>query len=1295
MNTTFLPPAFDGYRIIRPIGEGGMGRVYLAEDTVLDRPVAIKLLLAARPDPETRKRFLVEARAVARIQHPNVVTLYRVGDAGGCPYLVSEFVRGQALDQIPRPVPWQQVLAMGLGLARGLAVAHRHGVVHRDIKPANAILSVDGEVKLLDFGIARITDQREESTGHEVAPQPNVEERTKPQPAPQQEKTAPQRVRHARSTETDDLMAELEKPAPRHPNDALAPDPAAACAADLAGLTRPGITLGTPAYMAPEVWLGEPATCASDVYSLGALLYALCVGHPPHVATTEHELRALVTTQDALALSQVVAGVDTKFASVVDRCLSRSPATRFATGNDVRAALAVIGTGKEPSTVLEGNPYRGLRAFQAEHRNVFFGRDSEIRDILERLDADPMVLVAGDSGVGKSSLCRAGVLPRLADDGEEGKRWTVVTLVPGTNPVAALAAALAPVLGRDESAVATSLREDGPGLAREVRQPRPGRRGLVVFVDQLEELSTLSHPDEAERVTSFLGLLAQPGPRVRVLASARSDFLGRLATWTALTEVLPRALYFLRPLNVERAREAVLQPALASGACFESDDLVDELARAGVGEGGALPLLQFALAMLWDARDRGRGMLTRQALEAMGGVAGALAVHGDDVLSALSAEERLRARAILTRLVTSGGTRARRSLAELGGDRAGVASALEALLRGRLLVVTETPEGTRYEIAHEALLKGWPTLRAWLAADEGERATTERLDVAAREWERLRRSPDLLWGARQLVEAPRNVVDGRHGAFLEASRKRVRRRRRTLVATVCGVASALLLTWAGVEWKGRAELDARVDAMLSAALSTVNQAWDLHDLSEAERHRAFRLFDDKRGEEAETVWAKHLATFAEADGLFRQASQQLEPALHLAPGRPDVEQVMAEVLLQRAVLADQRHAPRERDELLERMRVMDSDGSRLREWLAPGAFSVTPRPRDAALTVHRYVAADNGTRSLEAMTTPAVVVGKAVEVPAGSYLLVATAPGYAEVRYPFTVARQGHTRVEVVLPRAQAVPPGFVPVLEGTSLFGSAAEDSQRRGFFHAVPMHAVHTPSFLVARWETTFADWMDYVGALTPQERGARMPRVAQGGFQGALGLREAGGSWELTYQPSATLFRVRGGQPLSYQGRQSRQEQDWRRFPVVGVSAADAVAYALWLRRTGKVPGARLCTEHEWERAARGADAREYPHGNRLAPDDANHDATYGKVPSAMGPDAVGSHPVSTSPFGVDDMSGNVWEWTVSSARDGEHAARGGSFYFDVNSARVANRETPEPAFRDVSVGFRVCADLPVVE
>jgi formylglycine-generating enzyme required for sulfatase activity len=313
-------------------------------------------------------------------------------------------------------------------------------------------------------------------------------------------------------------------------------------------------------------------------------------------------------------------------------------------------------------------------------------------------------------------------------------------------------------------------------------------------------------------------------------------------------------------------------------------------------------------------------------------------------------------------------------------------------------------------------------------------------------------------------------------------------------------------------------------------------------------------------------------------------------------------------------------------------------------------------------------------------------------LPPGSYRMTMRPRAQDPVVYPFTVARGEVAHFDLALSEATDVPAGFALVPQGEFLFGTQAEDSVRRGFFHTVPIHEVTTGAYLIAQRECTFGQWLDFLRALPPRERPQRYPAV-HGGFEGSLTLRELpGDKWELSFRPASVTYTVRSGDRIVYSGRAQRQTVDWMQLPVVGITADDAEAYARWLATSGRVAGARLCSEREWERAARGADDRLFPHGDSLAPEDADYDETYARAPLAMGPDEVGSHPSSRSPFGLDDMSGNAWEWTRSSLGGGAHAARGGSFYFDVNASRVSNRETPEPTFRDVSVGFRVCADYP---
>jgi formylglycine-generating enzyme required for sulfatase activity len=310
----------------------------------------------------------------------------------------------------------------------------------------------------------------------------------------------------------------------------------------------------------------------------------------------------------------------------------------------------------------------------------------------------------------------------------------------------------------------------------------------------------------------------------------------------------------------------------------------------------------------------------------------------------------------------------------------------------------------------------------------------------------------------------------------------------------------------------------------------------------------------------------------------------------------------------------------------------------------------------------------------------------------GSYLLSLSAPGHAEVRHPFLIERGASLSFDLELPAESAVPRGYIYVPPGQFLFGSS-DEAGRKSFLSTVPLHKAQTGAFLIARHETTYGEWLEYLNALPVAEQRELSNKSLKGSLSGAVQLsRLPDGIWQLTLQPASQQYVVRAGETLVYAGRKVRTRQDWLHFPVGGVTYDEAMAYSRWLSMSGRLPGARLCDEFEWERAARGADEREFPHGDQLDAGDANFDATYDKDVAAVGPDEVGMYEHSRSPFGVDDAAGNVFEWVVSRLKKDEPLVRGGGFFQPEVAQRSTNRNAVDRAFRDPQIGIRICADIP---
>ena len=275
------PSSFDGFEILRPLGSGGMGVVYLARDRRLDRDVALKIATPAEHQVRAHDRFSIEVRALARIRHPNVVSIYSAGKVDGRPYLAQELLLGQRLDQPSRPLPWSCVLSWGRGLARAVAAVHAGGVIHRDIKPGNVMLVDDRRVKLFDFGLAWLVDD-------------------------------------------DHVPDEIR-------------------------LTAPGSVVGTPAYVAPELWFGADPDILSDVYSVGLSLYELLVGELPHARLDRVALKEEVCKRELASIASQRPDVPHALASLIDRCVSRDPASRVRSAAAIRGALDDLAAERRPA----------------------------------------------------------------------------------------------------------------------------------------------------------------------------------------------------------------------------------------------------------------------------------------------------------------------------------------------------------------------------------------------------------------------------------------------------------------------------------------------------------------------------------------------------------------------------------------------------------------------------------------------------------------------------------------------------------------------------------------------------------------------------------------------------------------------------------------------------------------------------------------------------------------------------------------------------------------------------------
>src|SRR5256884_352296 len=282
MNETISPDTtIAQYTIVSKIGEGGMGEVYRARDTKLGREVAIKVLPASLSENTDRlNRFEQEAQAAGTLNHPNILVIHHIGIHNGAPYIVSELLEGETLRErmAGTELPQRKAIDYALQTAHGLAAAHAKGIVHRDLKPENLFVTNDGRVKIVDFGLAKLT-----GTG-------------------------------------DGTQSQTEVPT-RKVN------------------TDPGVVMGTMGYMSPEQLKGQPADHRSDIFSFGAILYEMLSGKRAFRGDSMAETMSAILREDPPDLSETNKTVSPALERLVRHCLEKNPEERFHSARDLAFAI--------------------------------------------------------------------------------------------------------------------------------------------------------------------------------------------------------------------------------------------------------------------------------------------------------------------------------------------------------------------------------------------------------------------------------------------------------------------------------------------------------------------------------------------------------------------------------------------------------------------------------------------------------------------------------------------------------------------------------------------------------------------------------------------------------------------------------------------------------------------------------------------------------------------------------------------------------------------------------------------
>ncbi len=703
-----------GYVLGGLIGKGGFGSVYRAYQPVIERDVAIKVILPLYANnPHFIRQFEVEAHVVARLEHPYIVPLYDYWREPDRAYLVMRFLRGGNLAKLvllnPKGLPLTSIAGLLTQISSALQFAHSQGVVHQDIKPGNILLDEQGNAYLSDFGIAKsLLDEVPEMAKYVLG---------------SPEYMSPEALTRKPTSSLSDIYSlgimlyELLT--------GVLP---------FIGKTREDFIQGHLYGNVPPVSLQRP-----------------------DIPEKMNEVIWQATYKDAVARFRSVAELTEAFYNAAN-IVSQLPSATTSLGETAKQTVIEsqqLGTmvfEQDASTVR--NPYKGLRAFEEVDAADFFGRETLIVKIVGRLETERFLAVVGPSGSGKSSVVRAGVIPALRNRAAPLFRNSFfLTMTPGADPIRELEICLLQIATQSENIhfdreCLDSLKNIGQTIFEQTQSE------TVIFIDQFEEVFT-SVSSEVERnyfLTNIVNAVQDSQSHLHILITLRADFYDRPLLYPSFGELIRAHTEVALPLSPKELEYAIIGPAQRTNVTLESVLLATIIADV-IRQPGALPLLQYTLTELFE--NRHTSILTLDTYSRLGGLTGTLTRRADELYLTLNAEEKTLAQMIFLQLISiiEGSEPVRRRIAQADllteqspERKETIQKVLDIFYKQRFLTFDRDPvtRAPTVEIAHEALIREWDRLQQWIETSRDEMRIQRQLATNTQDWLKANRDTGFL-----------------------------------------------------------------------------------------------------------------------------------------------------------------------------------------------------------------------------------------------------------------------------------------------------------------------------------------------------------------------------------------------------------------------------------------------------------------------------------------------------------------------------------------------------------------------